>query len=557
MYLRMFHTVKKAWEKFYKRIVGLFRFVQDYRVILFSLVYIVMNSLSISLLRNIVICSTIRPVMISFLLLLLVLVIFFLLKFRWKFPRGKKSMKSGDIRSFKFCALLLLSLATMVFTLFRNMPIIRNEMETLKNIKSFTKGSTKFKAYIMDEIEEKHTGQQIVVQLLEGILSEEKFLDKTSSFLLLKLPSFYEFEIGQVCEVEGQLSEPENFEDFDYKKFLANKKIFFLIENPKIFCKEIIENRMGNIFKNALVDLKTKLIKNIDSVLNEPQSSLLAGILFGQKRLFSRQFEEATRVSGVSHIVAASGYNVTILSLAINKLLFFLPKRWKLIASLIVIWMFAILSGFSSSIVRACMMGSVSMVALLFGRSNSVHVALPFVAFLFVLFNPFAVSDIGFLLSISAVLGLVYILPILTAVKERITKKYTFLDDFVLPTLSCTLSTLPISIFTFKTFSIWSVPVNALILPVVESTMLFGFLALLFQQIFSPLSYILFSVVNVQLKYFESVVNFVQKLNFGQALLSDSASRTLSLVIFLSLLLLIIYFYPIKNEKYNHYLKNS
>ena len=437
------------------------------------------------------------------------------------------------------------------------MPINLKESEVVKNSEGFTKSSTRFRVYITEEIEEKHTRQQVVVKLLEDIYFEEKILDKNSSFLLLKLPSFYKFEIGQVCEVEGLLIEPENFEDFDYRKFLANKKIFFLMDNPKIFCKKIEDERRGNFLKNSLVDLKTKLIEKIDSVLNEPQSSLLAGILFGQKRLFSRSFEEATRVSGVSHIVAASGYNVTILSIAINKFFFFLPKRLKLIASLIVIWMFAVLSGFSASIVRACMMGSVSIIALFFGRSNSVHVALPFVAFLFVLFNPFALSDVGFLLSISAVFGLVYIMPILVSLKEKVTKRYAFLDDFVLPTLSCTLSTLPLSVFTFKTFSIWSVPVNTLVLPVVESTMLFGFLALLFQKIFSPFSYIFFSVVNVQLKYFELVVSFVQKLNFGQVSLSDTTSRIVSLVLLFCFVVLIIFFYPIKNEKYNHYLRNS
>lgn len=557
MYLRVFHTVRIVWEKFSKRVVGLFRFIMDYKIILFSLSYIVANSLSIFLLRNIFETTSIGWASFWIFLLssLCTLLLFKILK--GKFSKGEEGGEYKGKVSFKIFTLSFSLVFVLLFTLVRNMPIILNESEVLKNSEGFTKSSTRFRVYITEEIEEKHTRQQVVVKLLEDIYFEEKILDKNSSFLLLKLPSFYKFEIGQVCEVEGLLIEPENFEDFDYRKFLANKKIFFLMDNPKIFCKKIEDERRGNFLKNSLVDLKTKLIEKIDSVLNEPQSSLLAGILFGQKRLFSRSFEEAARVSGVSHIVAASGYNVTILSIAINKLFFFLPKRWKLIASLIVIWIFAILSGFSASIVRACMMGSVSIIALFFGRSNSVHVALPFVAFLFVLFNPFALSDVGFLLSISAVFGLVYIMPILVSLKEKVTKRYAFLDDFVLPTLSCTLSTLPLSVFTFKTFSIWSVPVNTLVLPVVESTMLFGFLALLFQKIFSPFSYIFFSVVNVQLKYFELVVSFVQKLNFGQVSLSDTTSRIVSLVLLFCFVVLIIFFYPIKNEKYNHYLKNS
>ena len=557
MYLRMFHTAKRVWGKFFKRVVGLFRFIMDYKIILFSLSYIVANSLSIFLLRNIFETTSIGWVSFWIFLLSSLCTLLLLKILKGKFSKGEEGGEYKGKVSFKIFTLSFSLVFVLLFTLVRNMPIILNESEVLKNSEGFTRSSTRFRVYIAEEIEEKHTSQQVMVKLLEDIYFEKKILDKNSSFLLLKLPSFYKFKIGQVCEVEGLLTEPENFEDFDYRKFLANKKIFFLMDNPKIFCKKIEDERRGNFLKNSLVDLKIKLIEKIDSVLNEPQSSLLAGILFGQKRLFSKSFEEATRVSGVSHIVAASGYNVAILSIGVNRLFFFLPKRLKLIASLIVIWLFAILSGFSASIVRACMMGSVSMIALLFGRSNSVHVALPFVAFLFVLLNPFAISDVGFLLSISAVFGLVYIMPILVSLKEKVTKRYEFLDDFVLPTLSCTLSTLPISVFTFKTFSIWSVPVNTLVLPVVESTMLFGFLGLLFQKIFSPFSYIFFSIVNVQLKYFELVVSFVQRLNFGQVSLSDTTSRIVSLVLLFCFVVLIIFFYPIKNEKYNHYLKNS
>jgi len=501
--------------------------------------------------------TTIGWGLFSFFIFIFLFFLIWYVKLKWKFSKDREVANSSGERSFKICVLFFFGFCIFVSAYLRNSSIITNEKRIFGNVQSFTESSTKLRVYMVDEVEEKHVRQQVTARLLGDINFNGEILGKNESLILLRLPNFYKFQIGQVCEVEGLLSEPKNFEDFNYKKFLANKKIFFLMDNPKIFCQKISDARGGNFLKNILVDLKTKLIENIDSVLNEPQSSLLAGILFGQRRLFSKSFEEATRVSGVSHIVAASGYNVTILSIAINKLFFFLPKRFKLIVSLIVIWMFAILSGFSASIVRACMMGSVSIIALLFGRSNSVHLALPFVSFLFVLFTPFAVSDVSFLLSISAVLGLVYILPILTMIKEKITRKHKFLDDFVLPTLSCTLSTLPLSIFTFKTFSIWSVPVNTLVLPVVESTMFFGLLALLFQYIFPPFSYIFFSVVNVQLKYFEFIVNFVQKLNFGQVSLSEPFSQALSLIVLLFLLLLIIFFYPIKNEKYNYYLKNS
>ena len=87
--------------------------------------------------------------------------------------------------------------------------------------------------------------------------------------------------------------------------------------------------------------------------------------------------------------------------------------------------------------------------------------------------------------------------------------------------------------------------------------MLYGFLAIIFQSIFPAISYLFYSIVNVQLLYFEKVVIFVKKLNFGQFALSDNASLVVGLVVIVVLVLSVIYFYPLKNEQYNHYLKNT
>ena len=557
MYLKMFHRLLPVGRRFLKRLRGVCRYIFDYKIILFSLLYIVVNSCVIFLLRNIFSISSIGWFFPAAFLILFVLVHFFRKKQQGKFLENKKSRKGREERIVKFFVLLEYVLLVGILSLLRNLPIISNEVILLKNRESFTQSSTSIKVYISEEIEERHSNILLTVRLLEDLEMDGKVLPKSSTKLLLKLPNFYSFEIGQVCQVEGYLTLPENFDDFNYDRYLANKKIFFLMDNPKIFCKKLSEERKGNFLRNFLVDFKKKMVGYVDEVLNEPQSSLLVGILFGQKRLFSTVFDDATRLSGVSHIISASGYNVTILTIAINKLLFFLPKRTKVIVGLIVIWLYCILSGLSASIVRATIMGSISMVAMLLGRNTSIHLSIPLVAFLFLLINPMAITDVGFLLSVSALLGLVYLLPILTSFREKIFKKAVFLDEYVLPTLSCTLATLPVLILTFKTFTIWSVLVNAIILPIVESTMLFGFLAILFYILFKPFSYILFSVINVQLKCFEMIVMFVKNLGFGQFEIESKYIIPFALLLTLCFVVVTIYFYPLENEKYNYYLKDT
>ncbi len=432
--------------------------------------------------------------------------------------------------------------------------IKQDEIERL--VAGFTSLEISFEGYLINEPEKKHITQQMEAVLLSDVSVDDTVLPKDHGYILIKTENYEKFVIGQVCQFTGYLVEPESFSDFDYKTYLRNKNIFLIMENPKYSCYDIEERRGGSVIKNVLIDLKENIIDVIDSIIQEPQSSLLAGILFGKKRLFSNTFGENIRMAGVSHIVAASGYNITILVMTINKLFFFLNKKGKIILGLIVIWMFAIFSGLSSSIVRACIMSTFSLFAILLGRSNTVHISLPLASAVFVFFDPLIIYDVGFLLSVSATLGLVYILPILIAVKEKITKKFQILNDYLLPTMSCTLSTLPISIMTFKTFSLWSIPVNTLILPVIEGTMLWGVLSILLVNIHRSLSYLFFTAVNLQLKYFEYIVNVVGNLNIGSWEILNSKEGYISITLLIILLLLTIYFYPIDNEKYNYYLKD-
>ena len=148
-------------------------------------------------------------------------------------------------------------------------------------------------------------------------------------------------------------------------------------------------------------------------------------------------------------------------------------------------------------------------------------------------------------------------MPILLAVKKKVTKSFRFVESYLLPTMSCTLSTLPISLLTFKTFSIWAVPVNMLSLPVMEDVMLWGLLSMLLYNIHRPFSSFILFVIDLKLSYFEYIVRFVENFNFGVWDLLNSVETPFSLLFFLVLFFLVIYYYPVEHEKYNYYLKDK
>jgi competence protein ComEC len=358
---------------------------------------------------------------------------------------------------------------------------------------------------------------------------------------------FEDLQIGDLCNIYSQIERPENFDNFDYVRYLKNKNIYLKASNIKISScsNELSIKNTSDIFlwlKRNLRILRKKLSK--------PQASLLIGILFGSERAFSDQFEEQLRISGTTHIIAASGYNVTILILACGKIFGFIKKKYRLLISLVLIWLYCILSGLGASILRATMMGSITILALLSGNVRNTHILIPSGVFFLILINPKIVFDIGFQLSILATLGLIYVLP---SIEDLIEKTFNlksvpqFFEENLLGTISCTLSTLPISISIFGKVSLVSVFANVLVLPLTESTMLYGTLALLGSFLVKNFSKVLFSIPYIQLKIFQRVVEFFGGIEWGYV---DVDSSWVGLLIGVLLFVFCIYFYPVDKESY-------
>jgi ComEC/Rec2-related protein len=564
----MLHRPVGILERFKKRSLGLLRYIVDYKTLLFSLIYIFFTYIYLKVLRNIEGGATIGSTWATLLLIIFFLAKLILLRNIKKAKKHREEVQIGSKKIVHFFGMGLVPIIAAISPFVRIAPILAKEALLAEESFRFTNERVSFDAFVHGEPDKKYIKQTIYLKQLQGISVEGQILDKNHGFILTRVDNYENFTIGQVCHFGGTLVQPENFDDFDYKQYLRNQRVFYILEDPTYDCLPIDEKREGSALRNFLIDLKNNLIGKIDNSLHEHSSSLLAGILFGQDRRLEREFEEKTRITGVSHITAASGYNITILVIAVNKLLFFLPKKVKILLSLGIIWCFALLSGLSSSIIRACIMSSLSLMAVFFGRESVVHITTPLVCLIFVFLDPLIILDVGFALSVSAILGLTYLLPIFEEGKEAVIKgltkkgkdsglKLQFLDDYILPTLSCTISTLPVSVFNFKTLSVWSLPVNAVVLPVVEGTMLWGVLSLGFCKIHEGLSRFFFTVVDLQLKFFEYVVNLVGDLGFGYWELSSPVATFVSVCIFSVIFLSAIYLYPIENEQYNHYLKNS
>ncbi len=281
------------------------------------------------------------------------------------------------------------------------------------------------------------------------------------------IKGYTDFIPGSVVEVEGVIDERGRV----------------VAEKSEI---RISKNEIGatDTLLIALSKLRHWAVGRLQSVLPEPHASLAVGILLGVKRNMPRDFYDQLVNTGTLHIVAASGYNVSVVSGAVIGLFGgFLGQRLGLLVGIVSIIFYVILAGSSASIVRAGVMGGLALIGLVLGRQRDARHLLWVAVFIMLLLKPRLITDVGFLLSVSATVGLLYITPVLMRYGQN-----KYFVDYLYPTLAATSATAPVIWWFFGRVSLIGILVNMLILPVVPVIMLLSALTI----IITPVSYLLY-----------------------------------------------------------------
>lgn len=211
------------------------------------------------------------------------------------------------------------------------------------------------------------------------------------------------------------------------------------------------------------------------SALPEPNASFGLGILIGQRNTLPQELTNQLIVVGLVHIVAVSGYNLTILVRAVGKLKLG-SKYQRLIASLLLIGIFVLITGFAASIVRAAIISILSLWAWYYGRKIRPVLIIAFAAALTALVNPFYIwGDLGWYLSFLAFFGVLMIAPMVASRLFR--REPKLLGMVVLETLAAELMTLPLIMMAFNQLSLVGLIANALVVPLIPFAMLFAAIA--------------------------------------------------------------------------------
>jgi competence protein ComEC len=308
------------------------------------------------------------------------------------------------------------------------------------------------------------------------ILADERVLVQTNP-----LPTF---RYGDVLQIDGPINIPENFSDeFDYVAYLEKSGIRAIVSYPDIVSgtlavKPKVYERWTLTFFSSLFSVRDWFSRSVAQILPEPHAGYMNGILLGTRQQISDSLMEAFKRTGTSHVIALSGYNITIVAeVCMAVLLVWLRRRKAFWLTIVGIVLFVIMTGASASVVRAAIMGALMLFALGYGRLSDIQNAVVFAAGVMVLINPFILRfDAGFQLSFIAVLGLIYISPLIAYALRRM-PALSGVREIIVATISAQIAVLPLILYSFKLFSIVALVANIIILPLMPAAMLFGFAA--------------------------------------------------------------------------------
>lgn len=234
----------------------------------------------------------------------------------------------------------------------------------------------------------------------------------------------------------------------------------------------------GSWLKEKLLALKAALVGQFRRYFSLDSAALLSGLTFGVRSDFSKEFRTQMAQSGTTHLVALSGYNISILVWVVAYALGrWFGRRATFFLTTFVILLFVLMVGAEASVVRAALMGFLALLAKEVGRLYSMGNAIVLTAALMALGAPTVLFEIGFELSFASLMGIVYLRPLVAKLIRLKEGKESFLGwrEQAATTLSAQLAVVPLLLHTFGQFSVTALLANVLILAFVPLTMALGF----------------------------------------------------------------------------------
>jgi len=336
--------------------------------------------------------------------------------------------------------------------------------------------------------------------------------EEVSGSILVRTTRFPSYAYGDLLQVRGELEEPPQLDDFDYRAYLAQQGIYSTMYYPDEL--EVKATGQGPQPLQAIYSFRHRVEEALGASLSEPQASLAQAILLGIRSNIPSSLYQDFQRSGTAHLLAISGLHMAIVSgilLSISVSLFGRRRPTYFLATLSALWVYALLAGMAPSVMRAAIMVSLFLLAAYLGRQRTGITALAFAAAIMAAIDPQILWQVSFQLSFAAVIGLVLLAPTFQEWGRRSGAPNIVVDSFSF-TLAAMLATLPLVAYYFGYVSLVGLPATFLALLALPGIIILSALVGLIGLFALPLAQVIGWVAWLFLGYMTGVVGLFAAL---------------------------------------------
>ncbi|MDD5082903.1 MAG: ComEC/Rec2 family competence protein [Dehalococcoidales bacterium] len=341
---------------------------------------------------------------------------------------------------------------------------------------------------------------------------------EVSGTVLVFAPRYPACSYGDILTVSGELETPPRFDDFDYRDYLTRQGIYSTMRYPDI---EIVAHGQGSKLQEWVYSFRNRLSQTLARTLPEPQASLAQGIILGISGNIPEPVKANFSYTGTAHLLAISGLHLSVIAgILVTIGLWCFGRRHYLYVwlALAAIWFYVLITGLHLPVIRGAIMASLFLVAELLGRQRTAVTALFLAAAIMTGVNPQVLWDGSFQMSFLAMVGLIFVFPILQSLgrkaaearlsqHEKITSIANLITDSLGVSLAATIAVWPLIAYYFGIVSLVGPLATFLTAPTIPGIITIGVLTGSLGVVALPLAQVLAWFVWLCLSYMLLMVN--------------------------------------------------
>ena len=405
----------------------------------------------------------------------------------------------------------VLALYVFILILLNSLGIFLPEKNSFL-INNTNKYTTELTGKVITEPIQKNDKQQFVLEVFD-VDGQKIKKEKT----LVYASTVYNIEYGDIVFVSGKLNIPEKpvFPYiFDYNLYLQRENIYTIFYQQNF---ELIEKQPNEI-KQISLKVKNNIENKIDNFFNSSVSSVLKSMITGNKSSLDKDIKEDFINTGLIHILVISGLHIgfcAAIFMFCFKLLG-LKLNYVYLLTIPALFFYVLLTGANPPAIRAAIMFSCLLIALMLNREPLIYNALALSALIILIFNPQSMFTASFQLSFLATFGLLYLYPKFSMCFGKIKNKFLgSIWNIICITLSAQIALIPLLVFYFGKISIVSFILNLIIVPIIPViiSLFFVFYISTFVSYYVSLSVSL--LLSYLLKFILYVINYSASLDYS------------------------------------------